>query len=119
MANAYTEEGDIYNALSNYNKALKIWQKTVGEESAEVADLYAARAMAHSAIEDYDAALEDLGNALATDSLLFGGVSQKVADCYLSIAGVFNAGGDAQKALEYYGKALGVEKGFTARIIPW
>ena len=114
---SYNYIGIVYNAKSNYdkaldvyNKALTIWKSKLGEEHTDVATFYNNIGSVYSNKGDYDKAVEYYNKALAIQKAKLGEEHTDVATSYNNIGSVYSKKGNYDKALEYLNKALAIQK---------
>ena len=104
----YDKMGDYEKALENYNLALGIRIKILGEEHPVTAGSYSNIGTVYYEMGDYEKALENYNIALVIKIKTIGREHQITATSYNNIGAVYLETGDYEKALENYSRALGI-----------
>jgi tetratricopeptide (TPR) repeat protein len=102
-------KGDVFNALGNYEDALKLYQESVaiaeGEDNrTKLAELYRKIGFIKEKMSDYDSAIELLDKSLEISKIL--GDAQSISDAYGGLGGIYWKMSDYDKSNEYYNKCL-------------
>ena len=106
MAGVYKAQGDYEKALEYYDKALKVKERTLGNDHPSTATTYDNMAGVYQEQGDYEKALKYYGKALEIVERTLGNDHPSTATTYNNMALVYQYQGEYEKALEYYGKAL-------------
>ncbi|MDE7228825.1 MAG: CHAT domain-containing protein [Treponemataceae bacterium] len=116
-ANALLEIGDAYFNGSDYNTALKYYQKCLslrksifGENHKDTAKCYANIGLVYEFKCDYKSALSYFQKALAIRQKVFGENHLETTDSYHDIAAENYLLGNYEEAIDYFLKALDIRK---------
>ncbi len=110
LASAYDDMGSFDQALTFYQKALKIKEAKLGTDHPSTAATYNNMALVYKAKGDLDKALEFYQKDLKISEAKLGTDHPDTATTYNNMAVVYRAKGDLDKALEFYQKALDIVK---------
>lgn len=102
----YDNMGKYSEALSLFQKALEIKQKTLKREHPDIIQSYGSIGLIYYELTEYDKALDCLNEALEIADKIWPGPSSFKADIYNNLGLVYRSKGDYPKAEDLYGCAL-------------
>lgn len=102
----YDNMGKYSEALSLFQKALEIKQKTLKREHPDIVQSYGSIGLIYYELTEYDKALDYLNEALEIADKIWSGPFSFKADIYNNLGLVYRNKGDYQKAEDLYGRAL-------------
>ncbi|CAF2056713.1 unnamed protein product [Rotaria magnacalcarata] len=104
------EQGEYKDAVGFYEKALKIYQKTLPENHSLLASTYNNIGLAYDMMGDYAKALDLYEKAHQIKEKTLPPNHPDLAISYHNIGGMYKHMGAYAKALEYYEKTLEIDK---------
>ena len=104
------DQGQYDQAVSLYEKSLKISQKIFPSDHPHLATAYSNIGGVYKNMGDYSKALEVYEKSLAIRKLAVPKIHPDLATSYNTIAGVYMNMGDYSKALEFYERSLEIRK---------
>ena len=99
LAITLSESGKVDEAISNYESALQIYEKSLGAHKITVTILDSLGSL-HLSLMKLDVSYRYLERALVLKRMLFGGESEIVSDTLYLIGKVQGKSGDLDDALE-------------------
>lgn len=102
----YDNMGKYSEALSLFQKALEIKQKTLKREHPDIVQSYGSIGLIYYELTEYDKALDFLYESLEIADKIWSGPFSFKADIYNNLGLVYRNKGDYQKAEDFYGRAL-------------
>jgi tetratricopeptide (TPR) repeat protein len=100
--------GEPREAITYYNKAVKINLKAFGENDPDVARGYNNIGEAWRALGEFKKAIDQYNKALKADLAVFGD-HPKVATYYNNLGAAWGGLGDTKKAIDYYDRAIKID----------
>lgn len=106
----YDNMGKYSEALSMFEKALEIKQKTLKREHPDIVQSYGSIGLIYYELSEYDKALNYLYEALEIADRIWSGPFSFKADIYNNLGLVYRNMGDYQKAEEFYERTLRIKE---------
>ena len=113
MENCYTNLGNVYRSVGEYEKAREhlekslVIKKEIGDRNGE-ADCYTNLGNVYRSVGEYEKAREHLEKSLVIKKEI--GDRNGEADCYTNLGNVYRSVGEYEKAREHLEKSLVIKK---------
>ena len=110
LSDVYDDLGQYDKSLENYQKALKIATKILGQEHLTIAKIYNNLGCTYSKQGKYQEALENCQKALKMGEKILGQEHSTIATGYNNLGYIYSKQGKYQEALVNYQKALKIDE---------
>jgi tetratricopeptide (TPR) repeat protein/3',5'-cyclic AMP phosphodiesterase CpdA len=111
IALVYSDQGKYDEAITEFKKALTIYEKVLGKDHLDTATAYHCMAIVYSRQGNYKSALKWYREALGTRERVLGEDHPYIAITYTGIALVYSDQGKYDEALLEFKKALAIYEG--------
>ena len=105
LSKCYLESGKLDTAQQISEKSLTMNKTLFGEDHVSNADIYYVLSKIHTALKNYDSAIENLGNMLKIYEKIYGYDSEKSAKISMEMGQIYEKANNIDEAIQYFDNA--------------